>query len=105
MGGWMTLNVTLPAIIFAVVLLISFAGCDRVFGLTEITPTVPAIDSATGKDGTTITLVWHWDGMPDHYQFERKDADGNIVNFDSPSPAVPFDDTGLVPAGSPPARP
>lgn len=100
MGGWMNLTIVLPAIFLAVALLLSFAGCDRVFGLTEITPTVPAIDSAMGKDGTTVTLIWHWDGTPDHYQFERKDADGNTTNFDAPSPAAPFDDTGLAPAAT-----
>jgi hypothetical protein len=81
-------------------LLVGFAGCDRVFGLTEITPTVPIIDSATGKDGTTITLIWHWDSTAQNFQFERTDPGGNVVNFDAPFPAAPFDDTGLAPGTS-----
>lgn len=100
MAEWLTLLLLIPAIVVPVALLVGFAGCDRVFGLTEISPTTPMIDSATGKDGTTITLVWHWDDVPQNFQFERTDPDGNIANFDAPAPAAPFDDTGLAPATS-----
>jgi hypothetical protein len=92
----LTLLLLVPAVIVPVALLVGFAGCDRVFGLTEINPTPPIIDSATGKDVATITLIWHSDGAPQSYQFERTDPDGNIANFDAPSPAAPFDDTGLA---------
>jgi hypothetical protein len=101
MQSWLTLLVLVPAVMVPVMLLVGFAGCDRVFGLTEINPsTTPIIDSATGKDGTTITLIWHSDVAPQSYQFERTDPDGNITNFDAPSPAAPFDDTGLAPSTS-----
>lgn len=80
--------------------LVGFAGCDRVFGLKVPTNTTPVIDSATGKDGTTITLIWHWDGSPQNYQFKRTAPDGTTNYFDAPSPAVPVDDTGLDPATS-----
>ena len=100
MADWLTVLLLVPAIIAPVALLAGFAGCDRVFGLTDVNPRPPMIDSATGKDGTTITLVWHSDGVPQNFQFERTDPDGNIANFDAPSPAAPFDDTGLAPATS-----
>jgi hypothetical protein len=96
----LTLLLLVPAVIVPVALLVGFAGCDRVWGLSSFSHTPPIIDSATGKDGTTITLIWHSDGAPQKYQFERTDPDGNIVNFDAPSPAVAFDDTGLEPATS-----
>ena len=58
------------------------------------------INSATGKDGTTVTLVWHWDGTAQNFEFERTDPNGNVTNFDAPFPAAPFDDTCLAPATS-----
>jgi hypothetical protein len=94
----LTLLFLVLAILVPVALLVGFAGCDRVFGLTEITPTLPMIDSATGKDGTTIALVWHWAGTPQKFQFERTDPDGNVANFDAPYPPESFPDTGLAPA-------
>jgi hypothetical protein len=98
--SWLNLFLLVPAVIVPVMLLVGFAGCDRVFGLTDVNLAPPIIDSAIGKDGTTITLTWHSDGAPQHYQFERTDPDDNITNFDAPSPAAPFDDTGLLPAAS-----
>jgi hypothetical protein len=100
MAEWLTLLLLFPAIVVPVALLVGFAGCDRVFGLTEVSPPPLIIDSATGKDGTTITLIWHSGGTPQSYQFERTDPVGNIANFDAPAPAAPFDDTGLAPATS-----
>ena len=97
MAEWLTLLLLVAAIIVPVVLLAGFAACDRVFGVSRFPPTVPIIDSATGKDGATITLIWHWDTPAEKYQFERTDPDGNVANFDAPAPAAPFDDTGLTP--------
>jgi hypothetical protein len=101
MAEWLTLLLLIPAIVVPVVLLTGFAACDRVFGVYPVT-VVPApviIDSATGKDDSTITLIWHWDldQMAQKYQFERTDPAGNVANFDAPAPAAPFDDTGLAP--------
>jgi len=99
--SWFILLPVILMVIVPVMLLVGFAGCDRVFGLTEIDPaTAPIIDSAAGKDGVTITLTWHSNDVPDSYQFERTDPEGNIANFDAPSPAAPFDDSGLNPATS-----
>ena len=103
MPEWFTLLLLIPAIVVPVALLVSFAGCDRVYGLTPVTVTPTMIDSATGKDGTTITLIWH-SSVTHNYQFERTDPDGAIAYFDAPYPAVPFDDTGLAPATSYPYR-
>jgi hypothetical protein len=100
MAEWLTLLLLIPAIMVPVALLVGFAGCDRVFGLTDVPIMSAMIDSATGKDGTTITLIWHSVGIPQSYQFERTDPDGNITNFDAPAPAAPFDDTGLAPGTS-----
>ena len=99
--SWFSLLLLVPAIILPVILLVGFAGCDRVFGLTEVDPTaVPIIDKAAGKDGVTITVIWHSNGSPHNYEFERTDPEGSITNFDVPSPAAPFDDSGLNPATS-----
>jgi hypothetical protein len=96
----LTLLLLVPAVIVPVVLLVGFAGCDRVWGLTPIPSVGPMIDSATGKDATTITLIYNSGGTLQSYQFERTDPGGNVANFDAPAPAVPFDDTGLAPATS-----
>src|SRR5581483_724942 len=86
-----------PAIIVPVILLAGFAACDRVFGLSSFPTPPPVIDSAAGKDLTTITLMWHWYQAAQKYQFERTDPGGNVVNFDAPDPPAPLDDTGLTP--------
>jgi hypothetical protein len=63
MAEWLTLLLLIPAIMVPVALLVGFAGCDRVFGLTDVPIMSAMIDSATGKDGTTITLIWHSVGI------------------------------------------
>ena len=97
MAEWLTLLLVIPAIIVPVVLLVGFAACDRVFGLDSFAPGPPVIDSATGKDLTTITLVWEWGGTAQKFEFERTDPDGNVVNFDVLAPATSHDDPGLAP--------
>ena len=96
----MSLLLLIPAIILPVVLLAGFAACDRVFGLYHIDPPVLMIESATGKDAVTITLVWQGDDTMQKYQFHRTNPDGTTTDFDVPVPAAPFDDTGLNPNSS-----
>lgn len=100
MAEWLTFWLLVPAVVVPVVLLVGFAGCDYVLQLIHVDPTAPMIDSATGKAATIITLIWHWDGVPQSYQFMRTAPDGATTFFDAPSPAVPVDDTGLDPATS-----
>jgi hypothetical protein len=88
----------LPAMIVSVGLLVGFAACDRVFGLSRVDSVPPIIDSATGKDGVTIALAWHGQDTVQNYQFERTDPSGGVGYFDAPYPAAPFDDTNLAPA-------
>src|SRR5579864_4477950 len=97
MTEWLTLWLLIPAIVVPVILLAGFAACDRVFGLSSFPIPPPVIDSAAGKDLTTITLMWHWYQAAQKYQFERTDPGGNVVNFDAPDPPAPLDDTGLTP--------
>ncbi len=100
MAEWLTLLLLIPAIIVPVLVLAGFAACDRVFGLEHINPVPPMIDSAAGKDDTTITLIWHWSATAQKFEFERTDPNGNVAHFDAPAPAAPFDDTGLTPGTS-----
>lgn len=100
MAESMTLLLVIPAILVPVALLAGFAACARVFGISTVNPPMLMIESATGKDATTITLVWQGDDRMPRYQFERTNPDGSITNFDVPAPAAPFDDSGLTPASS-----
>jgi hypothetical protein len=76
MTEWLTLLLLVPAVVVPVVLLVGFAGCDRVFGLEHINtpppvPVVPAIVSAMGTSGTVITLTWTYAALAADFEFER----------------------------------
>jgi hypothetical protein len=76
MAEWLTLLLLVPAVVVPVVLLVGFAGCDRVFGLQHVdtpppVPVVPVIVSAVGKSGTVITLTWVYSGSAADFEFER----------------------------------
>jgi len=76
MTEWLTLLLLVPAVVVPVVLLVGFAGCDRVFGLEHIdtpppVPVVPVIVSADGESGTVITLTWMYSGSAADFEFER----------------------------------
>jgi hypothetical protein len=76
MTEWLILLLLVPAIVVPVVLLVGFAGCDRVLGLQHVdtpppVPIVPVIVSAEGKSGTAITLTWTYAGSAADFQFER----------------------------------
>ena len=96
----MSLWLLIPTIIVPVVLLAGFAACDRVFGLYHVDPPPLMIESATGKDAVTITLVWEGDDTMQKYQFHRTNPDGTTTDFDVPVPAAPYDDTGLTPSST-----
>lgn len=66
------------------------------FGLDEIVLTPPIIDSATGKDVNTITLVWEPVDGVQRFELERTDPNSVVALIDAPS--SPFDDIGLEPA-------
>ena len=94
MGDWLTLLFLVPAILVPVVVLMSFAGCDRCWGLVHVPPAKPIIDEARGIDAFTIHLAWHFPSAAEKFHFERTGPDGN-VEFDAL--VVPHDDTGLDP--------
>jgi len=76
MAEWLTLLLLVPTVVVPVVLLVGFAGCDRVFGLQHINtpppvPVVPVIVSAVGESGTVITLTWIYSGSAAEFEFER----------------------------------
>jgi hypothetical protein len=96
MTEWLTLLLLVPAVVVPVVLLVGFAGCDRVFGLEHIdtpppVPVVPVIVSAVGKSGTVITLTWMYSGSAAEFEFERmKLPERTRETF--PAAASPHDD-------------
>jgi hypothetical protein len=59
-----------PAVVVPVVLLVGFAGCDRLFGLDYVKPNPPTIVSAEGQSGTVIRLKWTYDPAAG-FEFER----------------------------------
>jgi hypothetical protein len=95
---WMTLLLVVPAILLPVALLVGFAACDRVFGLDDIRPSPPIIDSVTGTDAFTITVVWERGGGLgfQSFQLERTGPTGAEPAFDVS--VSPFVDTGRDPA-------
>ena len=67
MTEWLILLLLVPAVVVPVVLLVGFAGCDKLFGLQHINtqppvPVVPMIVSAMGTSGTVIALSWTYSG-------------------------------------------
>ena len=105
MTEWLLLVLLVPAIVVPVVLLLGFAGCDKVFGLDRLEEAGPVIESATGKSMSVITLTWMIDETATEIEFER-----TRVNPTGP-PDPPFrfkvaaslpshDDPGLEPATS-----
>jgi len=100
---WLILLLLVPAIVVPVVLLVGFAGCDRVFGLQSFPPPqTPIVESAVGKSVSVITLTWTWTGAPQKFEFERTNPDSTTTPFEVPNdvPCSPFDDTGLTAATS-----
>src|SRR5262249_12629523 len=82
MAEWLTLLVLVPAIVVPVVLLVGFAGCDKVWGLIHVPdrPSVPMIESADGISGSVITLKWKFYDEALEFVFERlKVKDGTTT--------------------------
>jgi hypothetical protein len=107
MAEWLLLVLLVPAIVVPVVLLVGFAGCDRVFGITSFPPPPPPpppiLVSAEGTSGSIVHLIWTWSGNPQALQtfhFVRTNPDGTETPFDADPPTSPFetDDMGLQPA-------
>ena len=94
MVEWLILVILVPAVVVPVVLLIGFAGCDRVYGLQRIEPKPPIITAAQATGLSTILLGWTFDGAAENFQIERtKLPEGTIETFDAPSFAIV--DSGL----------
>jgi hypothetical protein len=105
MAEWLLLLLLVPAIVVPVVLLVGFAGCDRVFGIQSFPPPPPPpppiLVSAEGKSGSIIHLIWTWTGDPQTLQafhFVRTNPDGTEKPFDAPTSPFETDDMGLQPA-------
>jgi hypothetical protein len=99
MAEWLILLLLVPAVVVPVVLLVGFAGCDRVFGLQHVNtippvPVVPAIVSAKGKSGTVITLTWMYSGAAAaEFEFERmKLPEQTTETFTAPASPHEHDD-------------
>jgi hypothetical protein len=86
----LSLLALIAVLLVPVVLLLSFAGCDIVFGLTGKSAS-PTIVSATGTSASSIELVWtKGDGTPTNYEIERTKRGG------SPSPPIKTADASLT---------
>jgi hypothetical protein len=82
MAEWLILLLLVPAVVVPVVLLVGFAGCDQLFGLQHVNPSVPAIVLAEGKSGSVISLTWTYPDMVTEIEFERvKEGDQNGRRF------------------------
>lgn len=94
MVEWLILVILVPAVVVPVVLLVGFAGCDRVFGLHRLEPNPPIITATQAAGLSTIFLAWTFEGAAENFQIERtKLPDGTIETFDAPSFAIV--DSGL----------
>jgi hypothetical protein len=75
MAEWLILLLLVPAAVMPVVLLVGFAGCDEVLGLTRFPPAV-FLDTPVGKTVNRITLSWNWsDPAPQGFHLERTNPD------------------------------
>lgn len=95
MVEWLILVILVPAVVVPVVLLVGFAGCDRVYGLERPPDPAPPIITAAQATGlSTILLGWTFEGTAENFQIERtKLPEGTIETFDAPSLAIV--DSGL----------
>ena len=94
MASRITLLLVAPAILVPVALLVGFAACDLIYKLNrDDAPAV--IESATGKDVTTITVDWMKSGGSSRHMLDRTDPDGVTTSIELFG--TPFDDTGLKP--------
>lgn len=105
MTEWLLLVLLVPAIVVPVVLLLGFAGCDKVFGLDRIDDPEPGplIESATGKSLSVITLMWKIDPTAMNIEFERIKIGsmgpvGSPYTFSVAATPASHDDAGLEPA-------
>jgi hypothetical protein len=57
-ADWIILLICIPAIVIPIVLLCGFAGCDQLFGLDHINPTVPTNVHAESRTLDSITIAW-----------------------------------------------
>src|SRR5262245_10646441 len=94
MAEWLILLLLVPAVVVPAVLLVGFAGCDKLFGLDDLVVT-PVIDSAVGRGISRITLTWGFANPAQKFKFVRVNPDHTQFHFDAL--ASPFDDDGHLP--------
>jgi hypothetical protein len=94
MAEWLILVFVVPAVIVPVVLLLGFAGCDRVFGLEPINVAPPIISSAEGLSASIIRLTWSYTLGPPatEFEFERTRALDVQDRQTFKAPSSPIDD-------------
>jgi hypothetical protein len=94
MAEWLILLLLVPAVVVPVVLLVGFAGCDKLFGINRFDEATPVIDSAVGRGVSRITLTWTYGNPVQRFEFVRINPNHTSFSFDAP--ASPFDDTGRL---------
>ena len=88
MAEWLILLLLGPAVVVPVVLLVGFAGCDEVLGLTRFPPGV-FLDTPVGKTVNRITLSWNWsDPAPQGFHLKRTNPDFSKTPLDASDPAT-----------------
>jgi hypothetical protein len=96
MAEWLILLIVVPAIVVPVVMLVGFSGCDVVWSVDEVKKTPPAIESATGKNPSIITLTWKYGYQVQTFQFERTNLPEETKELFY-APSSPHDDVGRSP--------
>src|SRR5262249_7026666 len=88
-----------PFLLLAVVALLGFVGCDRVFGLTYFQPDVENLQAVPGNSQVTLTWDPYRDGDDQpatDYHVVRSSGGGPKTDIDTISTNTTFVDTGLM---------
>jgi hypothetical protein len=83
-----------PVLVFAIVALLGFVGCDVVFGLQPLPDPVSGLQAVAGN--SQVTLTWDaFNGATD-YHVVRSPGGGTSTDIDTMSSANTYVDTGLT---------
>src|SRR6266567_5423601 len=82
-----------PFLLFAVIALFTFVGCDRVLGLQHFPDPVSGLQAVAGNSQVTLT----WDAFPNATDYHVLRTSGTTTtDLDTMSSATTYTDTGLT---------
>jgi Fibronectin type III domain len=83
-----------PFLVFAIIVLLGFVGCDLVFGLQHVPDPVQNLQAVAGNSQVTLT----WDSLSGatDYHVVRSPGGGTTTDIDTMSASTTFVDTGLT---------